>query len=1240
MCFARPVRDFRLDTDTNECRIIAVGKINKISLRTKAEAYGQFTVDELTISTSVIIPIKGQIGQGQKLTFLHRRASALSVPPNGFSSFEFQPEDNYLLFLKEGRNGILELPAPEGHDIVKFSDDIIDSLKNMPVKDSVFERVIDILLANFLYTKELPSDSMKSLSLLMDSKAFRLYIKQEDLKKKCIERLTEIKESTDKWSTLGGAYYYLSRLSEPAEVGEIGNYILDTRHSKSDRFNAMEWLKHYPEDVQIETLREIVDKCSDESVLKAARKRLEEKLELLWNLPRHIEKEFQCLLDPNCDFNQEGFIKFAGKFAPIKKMMYRAAVVRTDTERAESNKVRKVIFRLKDALKSEHLAVRIRAVLVLHSFGDKSGIDVMIEDMTAEDSNDRQAVVEALRKTRDRNAVPALIKALDDPSPQVRGIAIRAISEIGAPQAYDAMLSHILDAEPFRDKDGKSVPVGGLVCEALAKSNRWSSFGDGNKPIGPLIDALSDEAIREAAYKALVKLTGTDFGNSIEEWRTWLEIENIDGKPIVVRVYRNWQEQPEVFEKVTVKIKQRKPNLDSISSDESTVVALLAEDQSDETIKKGIGNRIYAALYKDMNFRLPSYGPQGTEESLWFFDDALGNVILDATVEIFLYNYKGPKIRIRQVVADGSLNKLVPQASLRQFEFIVSHPDYGIAKVTESYRNKSHIFAPLVSAGSKAADRAIRGFVLDPENNPVEYAEILCTNVRTLGEGLISPRSSADRYVALTDERGFFSLYMPSSAQNEEHRGTLIPPKSKYHIQVQAPKQYGLLPFRGPVENGQEATIVMEMAEIADTFESLENVTDGKFRTLVFIGEDGLITKADELRLIGITIYRPNKPKIKLKYDNWEKGALLPNGTYEATMWDTPSASSIKFETLEVTNNSPDELIFEMPLITYSGQIVDGLTDEPMVGAFVMAIWATSKGNLSMITPEQWEKLHDLGNSPSPDDPILGPLKKIYSFKKIVRTDEDGRFDIICPIGKSPYGFVCFEENYIGIMHRKYNLKIDEDRRAQVPVKKLFPAAKVYAEPYVKQGRASVMPRWIINKDNNPQWVDTLLALDDRRESLFTYDKWLKQNSRQSFYVPAGVNLQVQLCTPYESQWCSYTFPETINLVHGEILDLGKCTFEAALKIFVKVVNSSGEPVEGVPVRKSGSVAHNTDENGFIEFNVPPYSKGDFVVTYRGSDDERLRLSESIPYEIAGPEDQGSQYLLHLSDDMLYHLFK
>ncbi len=102
---------------------------------------------------------------------------------------------------------------------------------------------------------------------------------------------------------------------------------------------------------------------------------------------------------------------------------------------------------------------------------------------------------------------------------------------------------------------------------------------------------------------------------------------------------------------------------------------------------------------------------------------------------------------------------------------------------------------------------------------------------------------------------------------------------------------------------------------------------------------------------------------------------------------------------------------------------------------------------------------------------------------------------------------------------------------------------------------------------------------------------------------------------------------------------------QPALKVYVKIVNADAETVEGVPVRKlvgnTGSVAHNTDESGRVMFHVPPYSRGKFYVAHYGRKTPAGRyLKEEMPYQVMGQEDNNSEFVLELSDEILYHMFE
>jgi hypothetical protein len=133
------------------------------------------------------------------------------------------------------------------------------------------------------------------------------------------------------------------------------------------------------------------------------------------------------------------------------------------------------------------------------------------------------------------------------------------------------------------------------------------------------------------------------------------------------------------------------------------------------------------------------------------------------------------------------------------------------------------------------------------------------------------------------------------------------------------------------------------------------------------------------------------------------------------------------------------------------------------------------------------------------------------------------------------------------------------------------------------------------------------------------------------------------LDAPYDRQFCPIEIPQVIHLAQGQVLDLGRHQFKAALDVYVQVINSKSQAIEGVPVRmlrdgKAWSVTHNTDETGLARFNVIPYSIGEFGVIYHKDGGEFLK--ETIPFQIGGNTDSDRQFTLQLSDEILELLFK
>jgi hypothetical protein len=957
-------------------------------------------------------------------------------------------------------------------------------------------------------------------------------------------------------------------------------------------------------------------------------------------LPAEIEEQLNRLFDPYAVFASEAVFKMVKEHVKVSSRKA-ARVDPLDARRDQQvpDIDREIHNRLIKGLASEHVEIKRRIALTLNSIGDKTGVPVMIEAMDSDDSSDRAAAVVTLRKLKDRRAIPAFIKAVDDKSPYIRCIAIEALGEMKADEAYDVIVKHVNDKEKVTGADITMLPARS-ACFALGEI--------GERKASPLlIKALEDEELKETAAKVLEKIRqghsvspgiskgDSGFGTDVKKWTDWWKWENLDGTAVRVRLYRKWETDAAVYETATLKVKRYSVSFEGLNADEDSVVAVLEEDQDNELIKRAVENRVYVwAFSQNINIHLGRYDLEPPADTMWFFDDASGKPIESAAVEIYLNKYKGPRIKLGETIIDGSFKKPALQNSGWSYNFIISDPNYGIANVWPLLGHKSHIPVPLVHRTSKAAERAIWGVVVDPDGIPIEGATIQCRNVRTLGEGLIN--AGNERSTVLTDADGGFCMYMPPSKQFQDRRGQLIPPKSRYQVRIEAPKEMSLLPYVGQIENGMETTVVMEWA--------------GNFHTFTFVDEYGVIDEPAGLEKVTLIIERGEKGRLALGYNDWKDRELFPNGTYTAELLSSwrpgTSHGRIKFEPVEITNDSPEEIVLRVPeAVIYTGRVVHGITGEPFAGAYVITMGSICSKRLEDITPDEWVAIHELGDDISVNDPVISPIGKAYGVGEIAVTDKDGYYTIVPRPGKNFHTFLAFEENFIPVSKRTYPPKPGASTDVTVATLKLYGAAKVLLEACVDEKHVSICPNWIIDKAASPAWVNGLLEIEDGRTSFVKYKGWIEQNEPQHVFVPAGATLKLQLQMPYDDQWSPFVTEESFSLGHGEVLDIGRIELKPALKVYVKVVNPDGEPVEGVPVRKlvgnTGSVAHNTDEKGRVMFYLPPYSRGKFYVSYYGRAEEgRIRLKEELPFQIIGEENSESEFILELSDDMLYHLFK
>lgn len=756
-----------------------------------------------------------------------------------------------------------------------------------------------------------------------------------------------------------------------------------------------------------------------------------------------------------------------------------------------------------------------------------------------------------------------------------------------------------------------------------------------------IIGACIGSALCQAQTKdkAVTSVEGT--GKKVE-WPDWSpdfdpatvtksKKDYLDGAEVMVRVYRTPKRDPSAYDLVPLTVKRNKLELGELNATEEAVIAVVGEEQQDALVRRNLSNRLYAWPYAEtLSMRIPLANTPSV--SMLSLRDALGNDIVGGTVQVYLAQYNGPPFNVSDVIKQGSFDKLQSRQGMDFFEYVLDHPDYGLAVSPRPIRRGSHISFPLVPRTSPAAERAIRGVVLDPDGYPIEGARISCRYVRTMGEGLINAEHESS--AALTDASGHFSLYITPTSQFSEQRGQLIPPKSKYYVRIEAREHPDLLPFVGDIENTGLARIVMESA--------------GRAHSLVFLDEVGIVDDPTGLQQITLMVDRGETGRLTLGYEDFKARMYFPNGTYRAEIpsgWRQKEyGERIQTDPVEVTDDSPFEIVHRIPEpVVYTGQVVDGVTGEPFAGAYVINMYSSSSKRLADITPAEWAKIHALDDDIDATDPAVKPINEAFGVVALARTDAQGYYSLQPQPGRGFYTFLAFDEHYIPVSKRVSPQKPGTPREVVVDTLKMFPAAKIMVKVCVDEEHVSIQPKWIVDKDASSAWIDDLLDFDDGRTSFIRSDGWIEQNEAQYVFVPADCALRLQLRMPYDEQWSPFTTEDMFRLSHGQVLDIGEVELQPSLKVYVLVTDSDGMTVEGVPVRKRtgnrGSVAHNTDEHGRVMFYIPPHSQGRFYVTNHKRTADGHSMIEELPFRVAGQEDDDGEFVLKLSDEILSHLF-
>jgi hypothetical protein len=519
----------------------------------------------------------------------------------------------------------------------------------------------------------------------------------------------------------------------------------------------------------------------------------------------------------------------------------------------------------------------------------------------------------------------------------------------------------------------------------------------------------------------------------------------------------------------------------------------------------------------------------------------------------------------------------------------ISHPKYGSCFFSSQGEvlQTLTLQTPLVREGTPEALRAASGQILDLQNNePVPNALISCSEVRTPGQGLINTQHQS---YALTDALGQFRYYPQISPQYSDQRGTLIPAHSQYHLQINALGPQDLLPENTTISNDEPAIIKMRSGIAFHRFE--------------FVVDDS--NSIPDLSSVYVLYTLPNqdRPRHTVPTRTIEEGGVIPLGTYYATARDN-RGRELGLAPLKVTNESPEVLLFEpSPGQVYEGQVLHGITGQPVSGALVFCYSGTrSHSGLSSLTDDQWAVLNQCDQDEASRHAAYQYLGQFYTIQSLVPTDDQGHYSLRLKTGETTHSLIVCHQNYVAFKVPIHILKSDEGQPIIVHDVSLYPNAIISVTPVlpdVPNTNTSIMPRWIIDSGHNPSWALDLIPWVNwkyQNEGQFAYDGWMEANAANTIYVPAGVTLKLRLETPYNHQLDNLIIPTDIRLQPGENLDLGVWNIPEASPFYVNVIDSHGQPVEGLPLHQVTrqnhyGVTYNTDESGNTTFYNTPGSQ-------------------------------------------------